>query len=299
MTDYSYFKSPIQRMKEIYPSLHQKEKKIADTISSHSNQIGYLSIKELAKLCGTAESSVVRFCKLLGYTGYSEFKLELIKSSFTMSSFHQNAYTEAAAESSQDNAETITRRLLTDTVQLLNRLPEQLDYSAIEAAANAICSSSALFLYGYIYSGQIALVFQERMKALGIPTFLAWDHISMRQNSRLAGADSVSLFLSHSGASKDSVENARQVRENGSRILVLTTDANAPLARLADILILIPLSTDSLFRDYYPTELAFQMILAAICTDVSRQLKTSNLTLQKTEALELEILKNAILPLEN
>lgn len=298
MADYFYSPNPLQRIKKAYPSLHLKEKKIADTILESSHQIIYLSVKELSKLCGAAESSIVRFCKLLGYAGYSELKLELAKSAFEAGSPLDNIPSYATLSATENNAEAITRSLLTDTVHLLESLPEQLNYNAIDTAAHAICNSSVFFLYGYIYSGQIALVFQERMKSLGIPTFLAWDHISMKQNSRLANTSSISLFLSHSGNSKDSVETAKYAKENGSKIIVLTTNKNAPLALLADVLILIPLSSHSLFRDYYPTELAFQMILAAICTSVSLQLKSHRQSHKKTEALELEILKEAILPME-
>lgn len=288
-----YNESPVLKIRSLYETLHIKEKKIADVILTDPNKVVYLSVKEMAQKCGTAESSIVRFCKLLGYSGYSELKLEIAKSAFETDSLEHRQ--EPDTDISLNSTEGLTRRLFHDTAELFNRLPALMDCSALEAAAHAVAGAELLFVYGYIYSGQIAYVFHERMKALGIPTFLAWDHISMKQNSRLAGSGSVSLFISHSGASKDSVGNAKQAKENGSRLIVLTTDASSPLARLADIPLIITLPSNSVFEYYYPAELAFQAVLAAVSASAAIQ-KNSGPSREKTDRYTLEILRDAIMP---
>ena len=58
-----------------YYQLTGAEKKIADYILSQRQDCQYMSISELAEVAEVAEATVSRFCRRLGYRGYSAFKL--------------------------------------------------------------------------------------------------------------------------------------------------------------------------------------------------------------------------------
>ena len=64
-------------IQSMYPSFHRVEKKIADYILENSEEVVTLSISELAKNLEVAESSIVRFCKILHLGGFGELKLNL------------------------------------------------------------------------------------------------------------------------------------------------------------------------------------------------------------------------------
>lgn len=286
-------RNPLSKIKSVYPNLFAKGQRIASVILRDPNKVIYQSIKELATECSTSESSIVRFCKTLGYSGYNELKLEL-----AMCNFEIEAYNDLISEekTSQSTIESITRDIFANTSALLQKLPSVLDYSAIEHVISDIMEAKLLLINGYIYSGQVAVPFCERIKTLGIPALLAWDTLAMRQNSILVDSTSVALFLSHSGASKDSVENAQQCKKNGAKIIVLTTSDHSPLAKEADILLTIPLFSNSVFEYYFPTETAFQLVLDAIYSGISLRQKTSKTTVQKTMELEYEMMRHAIIP---
>lgn len=288
-----YSRNPLSKIKSVYPDLFAKGQQIATVILKDPNKVIYQSIKELAAECGTSESSIVRFCKMLGYSGYNELKLELAKCTFEMETVNEHI---TEKKSSQSTIESITRDIFANTSALLQKLPSVLDYSLIEHAVSVILETRLLLINGYVYSGQVAFLFCERMKSLGIPSLLAWDALAMKQNSILVDFSSVALFLSHSGASKDSVENARQYKKNGAKIIVLTTSDHSPLAKEADILLTIPLFSNSIFEYYFPTEVAFQLILDAIYSGISLRQKDSTTAVQKTQELEYEMLRHAIIP---
>lgn len=240
-----YSRNPLAKIKNVYPDLFAKGQQIATVILREPNKIIYQSIKELAAECGTSESSIVRFCKTLGYSGYNELKLELAKCTFEMENINELMSEE---KPSQSTIENLTRGIFTDTSSLLQKLLSVLDYLSIENAVSAILETRLLLINGYVYSGQVAFLFCERIKSLGIPALLAWDALAMKQNSILVDSSSVALFLSHSGASKDSVENARLCKKNGAKLIVLTTSDHSPLAKEADILLTIPLFSNSIFE---------------------------------------------------
>ena len=63
-----------------YFQLTNSEKKVADYAVIHQQKTQFMSISELAEEAGVAEATISRFCKRLGYKGYSAFKLAVANS---------------------------------------------------------------------------------------------------------------------------------------------------------------------------------------------------------------------------
>ena len=288
--EYIQRKSISQNSKQ-YSSFHPKEKRIADYILKEADQIIYQSVKETAQQCGTSESSIVRFCKVIGYSGYSELKVEIAKAAFNHTSIQYQK--ELLQNGSSASFEERLRRFFSGTSHLLEKMYTQLDYSQLIRIADTICSCDLLLIYGFIYSGQSGFVFCERMKSLGIPSLIAWDHISMKQISVLAKKNTAALFISHSGASQDTVENAQLIKSRDACVIALTTAPASPLAKLSDMSVIIPAMDTSLFKYYYPVETAFTMVLSAIAMAAARHRQGGS---SITDHFEIEVLKDALMP---
>ena len=69
--------NPMEQIKYKYECFRKKERIIADHLLSEPHKIIRMSVQEMAKLCACSESSIVRFCQMLGYSGFSQLKLEL------------------------------------------------------------------------------------------------------------------------------------------------------------------------------------------------------------------------------
>ena len=62
-----------------YATFSKVGKRIADHIIADPVHITSISIQQMAAELDIAESSIIRFCKILGCTGFSEMKLLLAK----------------------------------------------------------------------------------------------------------------------------------------------------------------------------------------------------------------------------
>ena len=60
-----------------YATFSKVGKRIADHIIADPVHITSISIQQMAAELGIAESSIIRFCKILGCAGFSEMKLLL------------------------------------------------------------------------------------------------------------------------------------------------------------------------------------------------------------------------------
>ncbi|MFD2878085.1 MurR/RpiR family transcriptional regulator [Paenibacillus rhizoplanae] len=65
------------RINTYYPSMTKSEQKVARCVLEHPDNLIYLSVTELADFAGTGETTVMRFCRKIGFKGYQDFKLML------------------------------------------------------------------------------------------------------------------------------------------------------------------------------------------------------------------------------
>ena len=62
-----------QRITQEYYQLTASEKKLANYVVANGQRTQSMSISELAGECGVAEATITRFCRRMGYQGYSAF----------------------------------------------------------------------------------------------------------------------------------------------------------------------------------------------------------------------------------
>ena len=62
-------KSPIYLINNRYNSLRKSERRVAEFVQKHMDEVVLLSLQGLAKKCGTSDATVLRFCRSLGYAG--------------------------------------------------------------------------------------------------------------------------------------------------------------------------------------------------------------------------------------
>ena len=252
--------NPIIQIQNVYDSLHKKEKKIADVILKQPDRIPYLSVVELAGLAETSYSSVVRFCKLMGYSGYSQFKTELAMYSYDLSEhLHYNSDT---ADPSDPAAKG--RELLVLLSRTLEQTADHLDYGSLERAAEKISAAPLVYLFGNIYSGLAASTFHARLKSIGIPSFLSCDHQGAMQDALTLRREDVLLAFTESGYSKDTVALAKTAREKGCTVIVITTCGASPITEYCDIPIVLPLRSQSLIESRLSWEMLLQSVLSLL-----------------------------------
>lgn len=248
--------NPVIQINSVYHTLHPKEKMIADVVLKDPAKIPYLSVVELANLADTSYSSIVRFCKLIGYSGYSEFKLEMARYSNHLSTgFHYEV------NEVDKNSATLGKRMIQTNCHSLTQAMEYLDYNKLDEACDTLLHAKNVYLCGNANSGLIAANFQFNLKGIGIPTFLASDRISMKQDAITITSESVLLAITQSGYSKDTVEMARVASEKGCSVIVITTCNVSPIMEFTTIPIVIPRTSYSMLENMYTTEITIQAIL--------------------------------------
>jgi DNA-binding MurR/RpiR family transcriptional regulator len=67
------------RIRALLPSLRPAEQRVGEAVLADAVGTAELSISRLAEQCGTSVTTVMRFCRAVGFGGYPELRLALVR----------------------------------------------------------------------------------------------------------------------------------------------------------------------------------------------------------------------------
>jgi DNA-binding MurR/RpiR family transcriptional regulator len=217
------------RLRGIYPSLTKAEQKIADYILAYPGEAVHRTITELADVTGSAEATIFRLCKKIGFRGYQAFKIALAGDIYSPL---QTIYEDVK---DTDDVGVLTRKVfqgiidgLQDTLKILR---EEDANKAVELLANA----PRIDVYGMGGSAVIAADVQHKFMRFGIPVFAFSDTHMQISSAALLREGDVVIAISHSGSNKDLIESLMVAKSSGAKILAITSYLKSPISKIADI----------------------------------------------------------------
>lgn len=219
-------------LRSAYPDLTKSEKKIADFIMAHVEDITNYTIAELAKNTDSSDITISRFCKKLGFTGLQGLKLALAAEPAL---HHENdRYTDIhLMDSYQEMAVKLFQNIeegLQDTLKLL-------DFQEVSRAVDCLLGARIIYVYGVGNSATLCQDFETRFIRFGMMIHMFSDvHMQLTTAALLTEQDVV-VAISHSGATHDIVDAVQIAKQNGAKIIAITSRAQSPLARIADIVL--------------------------------------------------------------
>lgn len=225
------------RMRAIYPELRPSEQRIADLfLSDPATTAGY-SVAELAQRCSTSTTSVVRFCKRMGYEHVRELRNHVLRD-VERETFDTAALPDVSGDIDRNDtlADIVAKVSLAETLSLADTA-KVLDTGALRASVDAITAATRVDIFGVGASSIVGLDLQRKLTRIG-RTALEWSdpHAAWTSAATLQPGN-VAIAVSHSGATTDTIEFLMLARRSGATTIAITNHAGAPLAGQADIVL--------------------------------------------------------------
>lgn len=214
----------------LYKDMGPAEKRIADFLLQHTQDIVGTSISELAAYCGCGDATVVRFSRKLGFDGYQGLKIGIATELGAASTISSEI-------SREDTCFQIFQKRVHDISTALNYTESVLDPLKLEQAAKAVMKAKRIVIFGLGNSAAIAQDAAHKFLRLGLDAQACSDnHLQAIIASHL-NRDCVAIGISHSGASTDIIEAMQLARVGNATTICITNVGESPLAREADIVL--------------------------------------------------------------
>ena len=221
------------RINREYYQLTSAEKKIADYMLLQRQECQYMSISEMAEVADVAEATVSRFCRRLGYKGYSAFKLAVAGAGSGQRPMNP-LYGEIQAE---DSLGDMCQKIYAADVDAITQTLALINPAAVTAAADMLLAADRVLCMGL--GGSMILAREAaHLFSTALPNFYPVDdsHFQAIRAALLTPGDAV-MYFSYSGSTRDMVDLMKIARERGAKIILITRFPKSPGAALADVVL--------------------------------------------------------------
>lgn len=214
----------LQRLAEDSSGYSKRQKAIAKYIIENSEAVPFMTAQMLSRAAQVSESSIVRFSRQLGYSGYSQLRRalqQLLKEKLS-------SVNEAAAEPDELMQTVEAGKLSLKSIMTVQ------NQRALEAAVELLARAKKIIVQSGLGMEGVDGYFASNLRALGLNACSAPCGISRE----IFELDESSALLIISGSYFSQLSGpARYAREKGASVLVLADDEAAPMGRYAQVML--------------------------------------------------------------
>lgn len=232
------------RLRGLLPSLAPAERRVAEAVLTDPAEACRQSITQLARRCETSETTVVRFCRTAGFGGYPQLRLSLAAEAGRRTASDPPPGSDI--ESGDDLASVVAKIAFTDA-RAIEDTAEHLDLHALAAVVEAIASAERIELFGVGASGVVTADLEQKLRRIGRVAFASADAHGAMTSAALIGHGDVAIGVTHSGATRDTVDPLWEAKRHGATTVAITNFPRSAVAEVADH-VLVTAARESAFR---------------------------------------------------
>ena len=227
----------ILKIKDVLP---KKQRILCNYLALNYEQVGVMTVAELAENAGVGNTTVMRLVQTLGFDSFSSFKRALVNANLlkntTSYQFMKQGFSasDEAAESSD-----MLRRVVQDGMQVLENLCTSANMAQFEKAVQLMLRAKTIYTLGLRSSKVLALYFEynvdrfhPNVRQLSRESEFVYDRVAVN-----ATPEDVVLIYSIWPCTKKTIRVGQLCHKLGIPIILVTNTSLNPLAKVADVMI--------------------------------------------------------------
>ncbi|GAC1368461.1 MAG: MurR/RpiR family transcriptional regulator [Ktedonobacteraceae bacterium] len=225
--------SLLDRLRQNLPLFSPAERQIGAYVLEHPRQVLRLPTDQLAKEIGVSQGTLSNFSQALGYSGFKAFRLDLA------AEVNSPLRLNHAAIARGDTLQEIANKAISANIDALLTTLRSLDLSSMEKAIDAIQQARRIDLYAIGISASVALDAYNRLLGLGLAVNWLPDIANQIASAALLTSQDVALAFSYAGETRATVKAFSLAHQQGATTIAITGNPHSPLARYADIKLVV------------------------------------------------------------
>lgn len=230
MTDLSAYKKLILKN---FDKLTKKQKKIAQFLIDHPEEIALSSIDSIADRLNVGKATVVRLAQSLGYKGFLELKTELTNR--LRDDIRPSRKLKAALKDSSVKSDFLAA-IANDEIQNIHDTINDLDQAAFDKAVQILKQAPQIYTMGLgisSYLSQLAAYFLNKLSLKA----KAFDHgaISFHEQILSLSKNDALIGISLPPYSIETIKAAEVARQKGIKVISITDKLISPITKFSDV----------------------------------------------------------------
>ncbi len=247
------------RLQGVRGALPKRLQQCADHVARNLDGIALSTVAELARGAGVPASAMMRFCQIMGFSGFAEmqrlFRRALAKPPPDYATRLANLQARGAGQPAALLAEFVEAGRLS-----MEGLARDLDETALEQAVGLLAQARTIHLAGFRRSFPVAAYLAYVCDKLGLPAVLHDGVAGLSHGAALQPGDAL-LAITFSPHAEETLALAARARATGVPVVLLTDPPASTLSSQADTILTVTEVDFGAFRSLSAT-IALALALA-------------------------------------
>lgn len=229
------------RITEDYPSLSRRLQQTARFLLDHPQEVAFATVARLAEQAGVTPSTLIRFANSFGFSGFSEmqqlFRARLVDE---LPNYNERIRAVRTATGETPDSTQLLWEFAEANREVLEQLPGRIDPRHLERALDIFEDARSIHVMGARRSFVVASYMTYALHHIDKRAFLVNGLGGMYgEQIKAIGAEDALLVVSFSPYAQESRDVADDARRRGIPLVVITDSNLSPLARLADVTLVV------------------------------------------------------------
>ena len=250
---------------------------IADFVIDHEEEACFMTSTDIAVRLEVSESSVIRFARALGFTGFMDFQKNLrktyskkvasISSNITVPS--ERLIQSVSTNGGQDYMEVHFKNVVNDIRSVVQKNSQKI----FDDAADIILKSHRKFIISSRANAGVGSYMHLLLKHM-LDGVYSTNQEALNVIDILSDADErdCAIVFSFPRYSQLDLSALEMVTEQGTKVIVFTDRPSSPAAQYAAVEIIVDVDTSVFFNSYTGVQFAME----TLCVALSKKLGSSN-----------------------
>jgi DNA-binding MurR/RpiR family transcriptional regulator len=247
------------RLAELSETLPKRLRQCAEYIAAHTDRIAVSTVAELAAGADVPPSALMRFCQILGFSGFSEMQ-RLFREAYSPG---WPDYT-TRLRNLKENGTGSPAALLAEFVEAgrlsLEQLAKSVDEAALSQAVAQLARADTLHVVGLRRAYPVASYLTYVFEKMQVPAMLH-DGVGKLDHRHALRAGDACIAITFAPYSDETLALAADAQARHLPVIGITDRLTSPLARLSSTVLMVPEVDFGAFRSLSAT-LALSLALA-------------------------------------
>jgi len=218
------------RLSEISASLPKRLRQCADFVATNTDRIAVSTVAELSAAAGVQPSAFMRFCQLLGFSGYSQMQ-RMFRESYSQRWPTYATRLENLKARGADSAPALLAEFVEAGHLSLENLANTVDLQVLEDVVRILAMAPMIHVIGLRRAMPVASYLAYTFEKMDIPAMLhaALGKLDHRHSIRPGDALIAITFMPFT---QETIDLAFYARKQGNQVIAITDAREGPLTEI-------------------------------------------------------------------
>ena len=254
-------------------AMPKRLRQCAQYVSEHRGKIAVSTVSELAEAAGVQPSAFMRFCQVMGFSGFSEMQ-RLFRDTYSQAWPDYETRLANLRDGHGDSPTALLAEFIEAGRLSLEKLANSIDEENLNKAINILTNAPLVHLVGYRRAFPVVAYLAYAFEKMDIPALLHDGVGRLNASNSVRAGDSV-IAVTFAPYSAETIELVSHSKDIGADVIAITDAMAGPLHRLGALPLLVSEMDVGAFRALSATQsLAITLAVAVGSSRRSRGKKT-------------------------